>query len=245
MPIEERSLEAYESGWQKAIELGIFNSWTAKMREALGRLNSELYPPLSEVGFRLRSEGGAQLPESDPQHPSHRCGGRARTFSWGFPLPEAPASPPASRNPAADASRLAAGADERARAASGVRGRALRRRLALVLAGLARLRWQQRRSCPRRRVAPEARKEAVSKMMRAVETASRPAGRTTRRSSCSAQAVARTRASGRPVTTWACFWRAAGELAAAGRAGARARARAQRRGRGVLRSGRCCGAART
>ena len=36
VPIEERSLEAYESGWQKAIELGIFNSWTAKMREALG-----------------------------------------------------------------------------------------------------------------------------------------------------------------------------------------------------------------
>ncbi|HYQ29290.1 MAG TPA: tetratricopeptide repeat protein, partial [Polyangiaceae bacterium] len=62
VPIEERSLEAYESGWQKAIELGIFNSWTAKMREALGRLNSELYPPLKETGFKLRSRGNSAMP---------------------------------------------------------------------------------------------------------------------------------------------------------------------------------------
>ena len=34
---------------RKALELGIFNAWTAKMREALGRLNTEMYPPLSEV----------------------------------------------------------------------------------------------------------------------------------------------------------------------------------------------------
>lgn len=62
IPIEERSLEAYESGWQKALELGIFNSWTAKMREALGRLNAELYPPLKEIGFELRSRGAMPLP---------------------------------------------------------------------------------------------------------------------------------------------------------------------------------------
>jgi tetratricopeptide (TPR) repeat protein len=62
VPIEERALEAYESGWQKAIELGIFNSWTAKMREALGRLNGELYPPLKEIGFELRSRGPTPLP---------------------------------------------------------------------------------------------------------------------------------------------------------------------------------------
>ncbi len=62
IPIEERSLEAYESGWQKARELGIFNAWTAKMREALGRLNAELYPPLKEIGFELRSRGPQALP---------------------------------------------------------------------------------------------------------------------------------------------------------------------------------------
>ncbi len=62
IPIEERSIEAYESGWLKAVELGIFNEWTAKMREALGRLNAELYPPLEEVGFSVRSEGALALP---------------------------------------------------------------------------------------------------------------------------------------------------------------------------------------
>lgn len=62
VPIEERALEAYESGWHKAIELGIFNSWTGKMRDALGRLNSELYPPLKEQGFEIRSQGPAPLP---------------------------------------------------------------------------------------------------------------------------------------------------------------------------------------
>nr|PZN28886.1 MAG: hypothetical protein DIU78_01575 [Pseudomonadota bacterium] len=62
IPIEERSLEAYESGWQKAVELGIFNSWTAKMRAALGRLNAEMYPPLKEIGFELRSRKALTLP---------------------------------------------------------------------------------------------------------------------------------------------------------------------------------------
>jgi len=62
VPIEERALEAYESGWQKAVELGIFNAWTAKMRDALGRLNAELYPPLKEIGFELRSRGPSPLP---------------------------------------------------------------------------------------------------------------------------------------------------------------------------------------
>lgn len=62
IPIEERGLEAYESGWLKAIELNIYNSWTAKMRTALGRLNAELYPPLREIGFELRSRGQMPLP---------------------------------------------------------------------------------------------------------------------------------------------------------------------------------------
>jgi TolA-binding protein len=66
IPIEERSLEAYESGWQKAIELGIFNKWTAKMREALGRLNTELYPPLAEIGFVTLSRSSAALPSLIP-----------------------------------------------------------------------------------------------------------------------------------------------------------------------------------
>ncbi len=62
VPIEERSLDAYENGWKKAIEIGIYNQWTAKMREALGRLNAELYPPFKEIGFEVRSQGSMPLP---------------------------------------------------------------------------------------------------------------------------------------------------------------------------------------
>ena len=62
VPVEEKSLDAYENGWKKAIELGIYNQWTAKMREALGRLNSEIYPAFKEVGFDVRSEGPSPMP---------------------------------------------------------------------------------------------------------------------------------------------------------------------------------------
>ncbi len=62
VPVEEKSLDAYENGWKKAIELGIYNQWTAKMREALGRLNSELYPPMREIGFEVRSASTPPLP---------------------------------------------------------------------------------------------------------------------------------------------------------------------------------------
>jgi len=50
VPMEERALEAYEGGYQKALELRIFNSWTARLREALTRLNDVQYPPLRETG---------------------------------------------------------------------------------------------------------------------------------------------------------------------------------------------------
>jgi tetratricopeptide (TPR) repeat protein len=62
VPMEERSLDAYENGWKKAIELGIYNQWTAKMRDALGRLNSELYPAFKETGFEVHSQGPLPLP---------------------------------------------------------------------------------------------------------------------------------------------------------------------------------------
>jgi tetratricopeptide (TPR) repeat protein len=62
VPMEERSLDAYENGWKKANDLGIYNQWTAKMREALGRLNTELYPPFKETGFEVRSEGPLPMP---------------------------------------------------------------------------------------------------------------------------------------------------------------------------------------
>jgi len=62
VPVEEKSLDAYENGWKKAIEIGIYNQWTGKMREALGRLNAELYPPMHEIGLDVRSASTTPLP---------------------------------------------------------------------------------------------------------------------------------------------------------------------------------------
>ncbi len=59
----EKAIDAYETGWKKAIELKIFNRWTAEMRQALSRLNDVEYPPLREIGFDVRSAGPTALPE--------------------------------------------------------------------------------------------------------------------------------------------------------------------------------------
>jgi cellulose synthase operon protein C len=77
VPMEERSFDAYENGWKKATDLGIYNQWTAKMRDALGRLNGQLYPPFNETGFEVRSQGPLPLP------PIIEAPGRATTPSGG------------------------------------------------------------------------------------------------------------------------------------------------------------------
>ena len=86
VPIEERSLDAYENGWKKAIELGIYNQWTAKMRESLGRLNAELYPAFRETGFEVRASGPSALPALIDA-PRRAPSGAAA------PAPAAPAAP--------------------------------------------------------------------------------------------------------------------------------------------------------
>ena len=107
VPIEEKSLEAYESGWQKAIELGIFNQWTAKMREALGRLNTELYPPLKEVGFEIRSKGPSSLP---PLIAAPRRSNDGRSLAFLVPDSERPRAPgPRAVSKVADSKRPAEG----------------------------------------------------------------------------------------------------------------------------------------
>ena len=63
IPMEERALEAYEGGYQKAIELRIFNRWTAQLREALTRLNDIAYPPLRESGGDLVEAPPLPMPE--------------------------------------------------------------------------------------------------------------------------------------------------------------------------------------
>ena len=90
VPIEERSLETYETGWKKAIELGIYNQWTAKMRDALGRLNAELYPAFKETGFEIRSQGPMPLP---PLIDSPRRGGEKAALAT-TPVATTPAARP-------------------------------------------------------------------------------------------------------------------------------------------------------
>ncbi|MFI5302090.1 MAG: tol-pal system YbgF family protein, partial [Polyangiales bacterium] len=58
----EKAIDAYENGWKKAVELKIFNKWTADMRAALARLSDVAYPPLREQGIETRTVGPAPLP---------------------------------------------------------------------------------------------------------------------------------------------------------------------------------------
>lgn len=102
VPIEEKSLEAYESGWKKAVELGIFNSWTAKMREALGRLNAELYPPAKEIGLEIRSAAPTVLPPliPGPRRAAGQEGGAGAPVGAAAPATATPTPAPATPAPA-------------------------------------------------------------------------------------------------------------------------------------------------
>lgn len=64
VPIEEQALEAYQGGYQTAIDLHIFNHWTAELHEGLTRLNDVEFPPLREAGGEL--DEGAALPLPEP-----------------------------------------------------------------------------------------------------------------------------------------------------------------------------------
>jgi TolA-binding protein len=99
VPMEEKSLDAYENGWKKAIELGIYNQWTAKLRESLGRLNGELYPPIHEIGVDVRAASTTPLPalieapRRGPEAPATPQAG-VKTAAPTPPATPAPATPP-------------------------------------------------------------------------------------------------------------------------------------------------------
>ncbi len=63
VPMEERALEAFEGGYQRALELHIYNRWTAELREALTRLNDVQYPALRETGGNVVESAPLSLPE--------------------------------------------------------------------------------------------------------------------------------------------------------------------------------------
>jgi hypothetical protein len=86
VPIEEKALEAYESGYHKALELHVFNTWTEKQRQALTRLNDVEYPPLREAGTQLAEGQPLAIPEpltelqraSDSSQPDPKAGSASK-----------------------------------------------------------------------------------------------------------------------------------------------------------------------
>jgi hypothetical protein len=52
--IEDKAVEAYETGYSKALTLKVYNEYTRKLREALGRLAESRYPRENEARTRSR-----------------------------------------------------------------------------------------------------------------------------------------------------------------------------------------------
>ncbi|HET6585331.1 MAG TPA: tetratricopeptide repeat protein, partial [Nannocystaceae bacterium] len=59
LAFEEEAIGAYKSGYAKAVELGIYNAYTKKIRSALGRLSPQEFPPIAEIGTEMRAAGGS------------------------------------------------------------------------------------------------------------------------------------------------------------------------------------------
>ncbi len=53
--IEEKAIELFSAGYQKAIQMQVYDSYTKKIREALGRLASQQYPPERESRSDVRT----------------------------------------------------------------------------------------------------------------------------------------------------------------------------------------------
>jgi len=58
--IEDKAVELFATGYQKAIEMQVYDSYTKKIREALGRLSSAQFPPERESRADVRG-GDRQL----------------------------------------------------------------------------------------------------------------------------------------------------------------------------------------
>jgi TolA-binding protein len=59
--IEDKSISIYDSGYKKAIELKVYGEYTRKLREGLGRLSPNKFPPEREA--RAHSRVGDKPPE--------------------------------------------------------------------------------------------------------------------------------------------------------------------------------------
>jgi TolA-binding protein len=50
--VEEKAIDSYKSGYQKALQLGVYNEFTHKLRSALGRMSDQEFPPEAEARSR-------------------------------------------------------------------------------------------------------------------------------------------------------------------------------------------------
>ena len=61
--IEEKAIQRYQSGYEQALQLKVYNEYTKKIREALGRLSPSSFPPEKEV--RAEQRIGDRVPEPE------------------------------------------------------------------------------------------------------------------------------------------------------------------------------------
>ena len=61
--IQDKSVELFATGYKKAIDLQVYDEYTAKIREALGRLAAQKYPPERESRTRERIGDRPPVPE--------------------------------------------------------------------------------------------------------------------------------------------------------------------------------------
>ncbi len=59
--VEEKAIDSYKGGYQKALQLSVYNEFTHKLRQALGRLDDQEFPPEAEA----RARPAAAAPKSD------------------------------------------------------------------------------------------------------------------------------------------------------------------------------------
>ncbi|MBW2464088.1 MAG: hypothetical protein JRH11_20735, partial [Deltaproteobacteria bacterium] len=64
VPMEQQAIDAYSGGYQKALELRIYNRWTAQLREGMTRLDDVQFPPLREMGGQIVQ--GTALSPAEP-----------------------------------------------------------------------------------------------------------------------------------------------------------------------------------
>jgi tetratricopeptide (TPR) repeat protein len=61
--IQDKAVDSFTVGYNKAIQMQVYNEYTAKIREALGKLASQKYPPEHESRLKERSGDRPPTPE--------------------------------------------------------------------------------------------------------------------------------------------------------------------------------------